>query len=89
MRASKDFILRQIADEYILVPIGQAAARFNGLISTNEIGHFIFQALAQETTEDQVVNQIIAEYDVDRTTAQTDLRDFLRQLRDLGALIED
>ena len=89
MKVSKDFILRQIADEYMLVPIGQAATRFNGLISMNEIGHFIFQALAEETTEDQVADKIIAEYDIDRETSLQDLRDFLQQLRDLGALIED
>ena len=89
MRVSKDFILRQIADEYMLVPIGQAATRFNGLISMNEIGHFIFTALAEDTTEEQVVDQIIAEYDVDRATAGQDLGEFLQQLRQLGALIED
>ena len=88
MKVSKDFILRQIADEYMLVPIGQAATRFNGLISMNEIGHFIFQALSEETTEDQVADKIIAEYDVDRETALQDLREFLQQLRDLGALSE-
>ena len=89
MRVSKDFILRQIADEYMLVPIGQAATRFNGLISMNEIGHFIFTALTEDTTEEQVLDQIIAEYDVDRATAAQDLGDFLQQLRQLGALIED
>ena len=89
MRVSKDFILRQIADEYMLVPIGQAAIRFNGLISMNEIGHFIFSALAEDTTEEQILDQIIAEYEVDRATAAQDLRDFLQQLRQLGALIED
>ena len=89
MRVSKEFILRQIADEYMLVPIGQAATRFNGLISMNEIGHFIFSALAEDTTEEQILDQIIAEYEVDRATAAQDLRDFLQQLRQLGALIED
>lgn len=89
MRVSKDFILRQIADEYMLVPIGQAATRFNGLISMNEIGHFIFSALAEDTTEEQILDQIVAEYEVDRATAGQDLGDFLQQLRQLGALIED
>ena len=88
MRVSKDFILRQIADEYMLVPIGQAATRFNGLISMNEIGHFIFQTLEKDVTEGQIVDQILSEYDIDRATACRDLREFLQQLRDLGALIE-
>ena len=88
MKVSKDFILRQIADEYMLVPIGQAAAHFNGFISMNEIGHFIFQTLEKDITEDQIVDQILSEYDINRDTAFRDLREFLQQLRDLGALIE-
>ena len=43
MKASKDFILREIAGEYILVPAGAASARLNGLITLNELGWFIFR----------------------------------------------
>ena len=42
MKASKDFILREIAGEYILVPAGAASAKLNGLITLNELGWFIF-----------------------------------------------
>ena len=42
MKVSKEFILREIAGEHILVPIGIAAANFNGLISMNEVGRFLF-----------------------------------------------
>ena len=41
MKASKEFILREIAGEHILVPIGTAAANFNGLISMNEVGRSV------------------------------------------------
>ena len=33
MKVSKDFILREIAGEYILVPTGASAAKINGLLS--------------------------------------------------------
>lgn len=88
MRASNDFILREIAGEFMLVPVGAAAARFNGLITMNELGHFIFSALKEEQTEAELVEKITAEYDIDADTALADLREFLQQMRELGALIE-
>ena len=42
MKVSNEFILREVAGEYILVPVGAAAVKFNGLITLNEIGAFIF-----------------------------------------------
>ena len=89
MKVSNEFILREIAGEYMLVPVGSAAASFNGLITMNEVGCFIFNALRTEQTEDALVEQITAEYDVPARTALADLREFLDQLRQVRALVED
>ena len=89
MRASNDFILREIVGEYILVPVGNAAAKFNGLITMNEIGTFIFKTLQTEQTEEQLLNAILGEYEVSKETATADLKEFLEQLRQIGALIEE
>ena len=37
MKIIKDFILRNIAGEYVLIPTGTTTQEFNGLISLNEI----------------------------------------------------
>ncbi len=88
MRASGNFILREIAGEYLLVPTGAAAASMNGLVTMNELGCFIFKALAREQTEETLLQAILAEYDVQREEALADLREYLQQLRQLGALVE-
>ena len=89
MKVSDEFILREIAGEYMLVPVGSAAASFNGLITMNEVGNFIFNALRTEQTEAALLEQITAEYDVPADTAENDLREFLDQLRQVNALVED
>lgn len=88
MKVSNDFILREIAGEYILVPVGAAAAKFNGLITLNELGKFIFEALADDCTLGQLVEKITAEYDVDAATAAADAEEFLGELRGIGALLD-
>lgn len=89
MKVSSDFILREIAGEFILVPVGSAAAQFNGLITLNETARTIFLALAQECTVEELTDAVTAEYEVDRETARADVEEFLRQLREVGALVED
>lgn len=89
MRVSTDFIMREIAGEFILVPTGAAAAKFNGLITMNEVGKFIFQSLSEERTAQQMVSLLTAEYTVDAETVRQDLDEFLQQLRQIGALVED
>lgn len=43
MRASTDFLLREIAGEFMLVPVGPGASGINGLVTLNEIGAFLFK----------------------------------------------
>lgn len=89
MKVSKDFIPREIAGEFMLVPIGSASTKFNGLITMNEIGRFIFDTLSEDLSKQELVDKILSEYEIDEQTASKDLDDFLDQLRQIGALIED
>ena len=89
MRISGDFIMREIAGEHILVPVGAAAARFNGLITMNEVGKYIVDLLSEEHTLQELVDKITGEYDVDAQTALTDAEAFLAQLREVDALVEE
>lgn len=38
MKISSNYVIREIAGDYIIVPIGQAIFDFQGLITVNEIG---------------------------------------------------
>lgn len=88
MRISDKFILRQIAGEYIIIPTGQTTLKFNGMITVNEQGAFLWEALKEEITEDALVEAVLAEYDTDRKTAQADVAEFLEVLRQKRILNE-
>lgn len=88
MIASGNFIPREVAGEYLLVPTGAASAQLNGLITLNELGYFIFQTLQSDQSVDSLVAAVTAEYDVDTDTARADALEFLEQLRAVGALAE-
>ena len=86
MQVSKDYLLRSIAGETILIPSGAAAQKFNGLVTVNAIGAFIWDVLQTPTDLDGLVSRITEEYEVDADTARRDAEDFLSELRRIGAL---
>ena len=88
MRAATDYIMREIAGETILIPSGAAAQKFNGLITVNELGAFIWNALGENITIDALIDRITEVYDVDAETARADAVAFLEELRRVGALEE-
>lgn len=81
MRIKQEFILREIAGEYILVPIGTTALDFNGLITVNEVGALIWKCLLEEKTFDEIVASILNEYEIDEQTASEDVLEFIKYLQ--------
>ena len=81
MRINKEFVIREIAGDFIIVPTGSTARQFNGLMTVNEVGAFLWKLLQQETTEEALVQNVVSEYDVEEETARQDIEEFLQQLR--------
>lgn len=88
MKIKENFMLRKVADCYVVVPVGAAVAQFNGMINLNEAGAFLWQLLESETTIDSVVAEMLNQYDVDEATAKKDVEKFVAQLRDASLLEE-
>ena len=86
MKANGEMIVREIAGERLLIPVGETALRLHGMISVTETGALLWQQLQQECTLDGLVAAILAEYDVDEATARQDVQAFLEQLAGLELL---
>lgn len=89
MKLEKEFVLREIAGDYVIIPVGKTVIEFNGLITVNEVGVSIWNMLQNEVTFDQIVQGILSEYEVEESVAREDIREFLDQLIDGGILTED
>lgn len=86
MIIKKELIKRQVADDTILVPVGQAVYSSNGLFILNEVGAFIWDRLPQAETPEHLCRMILDEYEVDEETAMQDVDEFLGELRKLDIL---
>ncbi len=80
MKIKEGFILREVAGSYLVVAVGKAVKEFNGVVNLNETGAFLWKLLEKSSTEEEMVNALLEEYDVDRATAEADVKSFVDKL---------
>ena len=80
MKKIKEFILREIADEYILIPTGSTTEEFNGIINLSDTGAFIWNHIEEANTFEELIQMITKEYDVDVNTATKDAYEFINHM---------
>ena len=81
MKIKKEFILREIVGDIVLVPINKSTSKFDGLITMNEIGKFIWENIESAKDEEELLQTILDEYEVDKDIAKADLDEFLGKLK--------
>ena len=86
MKRIKEYIKRNIAGEIVLVPAGQTAEDFNGMITLTESGDFIWEHLEEARDFNHLVELILEEYGIDKETAAQDASAFLMQLLQAGMI---
>lgn len=86
MRVSKDLILREVAGEYILIPVGKAALEIHGMINLSESAVLLWKKLQEDCTEEELVQALLMEYDIDSETAAADVRELIEQMQKIGVI---
>ena len=84
MRIAKEFILREIAGECVLVPTGATTQEFNGLITMSDTARFIWEHIEQAESLEDMIEMILEEYEIDEETARKDAVGFISQLLQAG-----
>jgi hypothetical protein len=69
--------------------VSTTGTKFNGLIRSNPTAAFIVGSLKTDTTESEIVDKLLARYDVDRPTAERDVANIISKLRSIGAVIDE
>ena len=88
MKLKYGFVVREVGGRSVAVAIGARGADTPSMITLNDSGKVIWQALSRETSVDEIVDLLTAEFDVSREVAEIDVLKFLDTLRSGGLLIE-
>ena len=88
MKACNGFILRNLAGEHVLMPVGDNIGVFGGTVLMNELSAFVWKQLQVSVTREELLTRILNRYDIDEKTAAADLDSLLAKLKKMG-LIEE
>lgn len=86
MKKIQEFILREVADEYILIPTGSTTETFNGIITLTESAAYIYEHIEEADSFETLVNMITSEYDIDKQTAANDAYMFINHMLQQGMI---
>ena len=80
MKIKKDFIIRVVGGEHVVVPIGKEAKRFQGMITLNETGAFLWEFFTKAHTVEEATKALMEAYNVEEETARNDAVAFAETL---------
>ena len=86
MKARGGFILRTLAGEYVLTPVGEQMKSFDGVAVMNGLAAFIWEKLQGDVSRQELISAILDEFDIDEETCARDLDAVLEKMRDMGVI---
>lgn len=89
MKANPGFILRNVVDEYILMPTGDNIGKFNGTVLLNEVSALVWEKLQNPVSRDDLLKAILDEFEVEKAVAAADLDALLAKLKEYGVISEE
>lgn len=89
MKIKEGFVVRQLADHYVVVPVNTQQTNFHGMIQLNETGAFLWKQFGEETTEEAVVQAVLDTYEITSEKAQEDVEQFIQQLKGAELFCEE
>ena len=79
MKIKDGYILREVADSFVVMNLGGELA-FNGMITLNETGAFIWKLIDEGFEKNEIAQKITEEYAIDIDTALSDIENFVQKM---------
>ena len=87
MKIKSNYVIKTIGEEIVVVPVKDEAVRFNGIITLNKTGKFLFQSLQENSlTKNELLALVLDKYDVEEEVASKDLEAFIEVCKESDLL---
>ena len=86
MLLGSGFELTEIADEYLVVPVGSNAIKFNGVVALNDAAAILIKKMKKDVSRTELVNELLDSYDLDKDSAVKDVDTFIENLSKMGII---
>ncbi|MGD0753592.1 MAG: PqqD family protein [Bacteroidales bacterium] len=77
---SASVVTRKTGNEYVLVPITNNIADMNSVYTLNETGAFIWEQIDGKRSIEDIIIELVNEYDIDKQNAESDVYTFIENM---------
>lgn len=89
MRLNGEFIVKKIGDTYMLIPVLDKNVSMKSIFDMNEVGNFIFEQIKSLKSRDEILTELIKEYNAPKETLEKDLDEYIGLLIEKRIVIND
>ncbi len=86
MKRNDNYVIKKVRDKYILVPLGETAINFNGVISLNETARFLWEKCDGDFSECDLEKALTESYGIDGKTAKKAVEIFITRMKEEGCI---
>lgn len=83
MKLNEHYVLKEVAGEYMLVYQDATNVDISKVITVNEVGAFIIKGAGENKSEEDIVNDILKEYQVEEEIVRKDVHEYIEKLKEL------
>lgn len=89
MKLNENFVLKTVAGSTVVMPVGEAVSKINGMIKLNDSAKFIWELLETGKSTEEILTEMKNNFfDADDENLKADLNNFLNILIEKGILEE-
>lgn len=87
MKAKYSFEFMNLDDGLVAVPVGNNNGEFHGVLKLNETAAFILKLLDNETSETEIVDALLKEYNGDKDEISKYVHQYIEKLISEGIVV--
>lgn len=87
MKTKFSFEIMDLEDGLVAVPVGDGASQFHGVLKVNGTAAAIIKLLENETSEEQIVDSLLNEYEGEKEQMKKYVHEFIATLTSEGVII--
>ncbi len=88
MKIKEGFVLREVANTWIVLPLEAEIVNFSGMLTLNNSGVILWKLLEKGTDKDALVAALTQEYEVSEEQARQDVDSFIDRIIKAGCMEE-
>lgn len=88
MKLKYTFVINEVADQIVAVPVGDDLGEFNGFIKMNDVSADMFDLLKEDTDVDAMVEALKVKYaDATEEEIRENVVNFTDKLKEAGVIV--